>query len=234
MKKIVRNWKNMFVVLIMIANILSIFFKPIIVKSEGLEIGYQAFTNGGFRHSSSNSDVYSNALFLREVGSRDTGSNSIIGYCFNGYKTMPPEITVLESGFDSVIVNTKYYKNSNLSNIYDYADNPSLSREEFNKKIKQILYNGYPFDGSGFNNGSIRLSAFRRATQTAIWAYTDGGNTLTIDDIVNKYSSSQDEKNVLRKLLEATNEVPDNFVLDFYKADTEGMQNVISGRIDNN
>ena len=35
---------------------------------------------------------------------------------------------------------------------------------EFNKKIKQILYNGYPINGSNFNSGtdSISLSAFRK------------------------------------------------------------------------
>ena len=61
---------------------------------------------------------YSGALFLRELGSRDTGQNSITAFCFNAGRTMPPEITVLDAGFDSVIVNTKYDRESNVSSFY--------------------------------------------------------------------------------------------------------------------
>ena len=73
--------------------------------------------------------------------------------------------TVLDAGFDSVIVNTKYDRESNVSSLYEYSDSPALNKEEFNKKIKQILYNGYPTNGSNFNmvQDSISLSAFRRA-----------------------------------------------------------------------
>ena len=235
MSKIVGNWKSIFIALIMILNVFSSFFSSLVVNAEEVSVRYQAFTNGGYRHSSNNYDVYSGALFLRELGSKDTGQNSITAFCFNAGRTMPPEITVLDAGFDSVIVNTKYDRESNVSSLYEYSDNPALNnKEEFNKKIKQILYNGYPINGSNFNSGtdSISLSAFRRATQKAIWAYTDGGVDMNIDNIVNHFQFPQNEKNMLRRLLEATNDVPNNFVVDFYRADTQGMQNIVTGRID--
>lgn len=181
-------------------------------------------------------DVYSNVLFLKEVESDDTGANSKIDFCFNSHRTMPPKITVLDAGFDNVVVNTKYDKESNVSSLYEYSDSLALNKEEFNKKIKQILYNGYPINGTNFNSSTeaISLSAFRKTTQTAIWQYTDGENNLDINIVVNSYRYPIKEKNMLRRLLEATTKAPTNFVVDFYKAYTEGMQNIISGRMANN
>ncbi|WP_242386955.1 thioester-forming surface-anchored protein, partial [Enterococcus gallinarum] len=238
MRKKFSGLKKIFVFLITFINIVSPFLSSQLVYAADISstntVKYQAFTNGGYRHSSNNYDVYSGALFLRELGSRDTGQNSITAFCFNAGRTMPPEITVLDAGFDSVIVNTKYDRESNVSSLYEYSDSPALNKEEFNKKIKQILYNGYPTNGSNFNSGtdSISLSAFRRATQKAIWAYTDGGADMNIDNVVDHFQFPQNEKNMLRRLLEATNDVPNNFVVDFYRADTQGMQNIVTGRID--
>ncbi|MEG0156679.1 MAG: thioester-forming surface-anchored protein, partial [Anaerovoracaceae bacterium] len=234
-----RKWLHQFMaIMIAVFSIVNVFPSMTVHADNSPTVDttkYQAFTNGGFRHSGDNWDVYSSALFIRQETSKDTGANSAIGYCFNSHQAMPPEITFINAGFDSVLVRARYERKMDVSDIYSYADNPAIPKEAFNKKVRQIVYNGYETNGSGFNSGddAIKLSEFRRATQVALWAYTDGGPGMNIDNSVNGFSSSAKERNILRKLLEANNEVPDNFVVDLYVSDTQGMQSLISGRIDN-
>nr|HES3740528.1 fibronectin-binding protein SfbI [Streptococcus pyogenes] len=177
-------------------------------------------------------DAYTGA-FLRyhDLRVNLNGSRSYQVYCFNIKKNYPRPFTSS---------NKKWYKRleGTAETFKVHAMAPRVGGEELTKKLRSVMYNGYPNDGNNIMKGLEPSNAIE-VTQYAVWYYSDKSQyeieTLWKSEAKEgKISESQVTlmREALRKLISSdedlVKQVPSNFKLSTFESSDKSYQNLLS------
>ncbi|WP_322555801.1 thioester-forming surface-anchored protein [Streptococcus pyogenes] len=119
-----------------------------------------------------------------------------------------------------------------------HAMAPRVGGEELTKKLRSVMYNGYPNDGNNIMKGLEPSNAIE-VTQYAVWYYSDKSQyeieTLWKSEAKEgKISESQVTlmREALRKLISSdedlVKQVPSNFKLSTFESSDKSYQNLLS------
>ncbi|HEP1563527.1 fibronectin-binding protein PrtF1/SfbI [Streptococcus pyogenes] len=177
-------------------------------------------------------DAYTGA-FLRyhDLRVNLNGSRSYQVYCFNIKKNYPRPFTSSDK---------KWYKRleGTAETFKVHAMAPRVGGEELTKKLRSVMYNGYPNDGNNIMKGLEPSNAIE-VTQYAVWYYSDKSQyeieTLWKSEAKEgKISESQVTlmREALRKLISSdedlVKQVPSNFKLSTFESSDKSYQNLLS------
>ncbi|HGE9257485.1 TPA: fibronectin-binding protein PrtF1/SfbI [Streptococcus pyogenes] len=177
-------------------------------------------------------DAYTGA-FLRyhDLRVNLNGSRSYQVYCFNIKKNYPRPFTSSDK---------KWYKRleGTAETFKVHAMAPRVGGEELTKKLRSVMYNGYPNDGNNIMKGLEPSNAIE-VTQYAVWYYSDKSQyeieTLWKSEAKEgKISESQVTlmREALRKLISSdedlVKQVPSNFKLSTFESSGKSYQNLLS------
>ncbi|MCF1202681.1 fibronectin-binding protein PrtF1/SfbI [Streptococcus pyogenes] len=179
-------------------------------------------------------DAYTGA-FLRyhDLRVNLNGSRSYQVYCFNIKKNYPRPFTSSDK---------KWYKRleGTAETFKVHAMAPRVGGEELTKKLRSVMYNGYPNDGNNIMKGLEPSNAIE-VTQYAVWYYSDKSQyeieTLWKSEAKEgKISESQVTlmREALKKLIDpnleatAVNKIPSGYRLNIFKSENEDYQNLLS------
>ncbi|HES6819420.1 TPA: fibronectin-binding protein SfbI [Streptococcus pyogenes] len=177
-------------------------------------------------------DAYTGA-FLRyhDLRVNLNGSRSYQVYCFNIKKNYPRPFTSSDK---------KWYKRleGTAETFKVHAMAPRVGGEELTKKLRSVMYNGYPNDGNNIMKGLEPSNAIE-VTQYAVWYYSDKSQyeieTLWKSEAKEgKISESQVTlmREALRKLISSdedlVKQVPSNFKLSTFESSDKPYQNLLS------
>ncbi|HEP5021544.1 TPA: fibronectin-binding protein SfbI [Streptococcus pyogenes] len=177
-------------------------------------------------------DAYTGA-FLRyhDLRVNLNGSRSYQVYCFNIKKNYPRPFTSSDK---------KWYKRleGTAETFKVHAMAPRVGGEELTKKLRSVMYNGYPNDGNNIMKGLEPSNAIE-LTQYAVWYYSDKSQyeieTLWKSEAKEgKISESQVTlmREALRKLISSdedlVKQVPSNFKLSTFESSDKSYQNLLS------
>ncbi|HES7962883.1 TPA: fibronectin-binding protein PrtF1/SfbI [Streptococcus pyogenes] len=177
-------------------------------------------------------DAYTGA-FLRyhDLRVNLNGSRSYQVYCFNIKKNYPRPFTSSDK---------KWYKRleGTAETFKVHAMAPRVGGEELTKKLRSVMYNGYPNDGNNIMKGLEPSNAIE-VTQYAVWYYSDKSQyeieTLWKSEAKEgKISESQVTlmREALRKLISSdedlVKQVPSNFKLSTFEFSDKSYQNLLS------
>ncbi|HEQ9002652.1 TPA: fibronectin-binding protein SfbI [Streptococcus pyogenes] len=177
-------------------------------------------------------DAYTGA-FLRyhDLRVNLNGSRSYQVYCFNIKKNYPRPFTSSDK---------KWYKRleGTAETFKVHAMAPRVGGEELTKKLRSVMYNGYPNDGNNIMKGLEPSNAIE-VTQYAVWYYSDKSQyeieTLWKSEAKEgKISESQVTlmREALKKLISSdedlVKQVPSNFKLSTFESSDKSYQNLLS------
>ncbi|HEQ8473914.1 TPA: fibronectin-binding protein PrtF1/SfbI [Streptococcus pyogenes] len=177
-------------------------------------------------------DAYTGA-FLRyhDLRVNLNGSRSYQVYCFNIKKNYPRPFTSSDK---------KWYKRleGTAETFKVHAMAPRVGGWELTKKLRSVMYNGYPNDGNNIMKGLEPSNAIE-VTQYAVWYYSDKSQyeieTLWKSEAKEgKISESQVTlmREALRKLISSdedlVKQVPSNFKLSTFESSDKSYQNLLS------
>ncbi|HEP2420478.1 TPA: fibronectin-binding protein SfbI [Streptococcus pyogenes] len=177
-------------------------------------------------------DAYTGA-FLRyhDLRVNLNRSRSYQVYCFNIKKNYPRPFTSSDK---------KWYKRleGTAETFKVHAMAPRVGGEELTKKLRSVMYNGYPNDGNNIMKGLEPSNAIE-VTQYAVWYYSDKSQyeieTLWKSEAKEgKISESQVTlmREALRKLISSdedlVKQVPSNFKLSTFESSDKSYQNLLS------
>ncbi|MGT2934575.1 pilus ancillary protein 1 [Streptococcus castoreus] len=137
----------------------------------------------------------------------NTASRGDVALCFNDHKSPPEELGDHQ--------HVKYTKNDNPLEWYKKANKPRLQGKEFADAISKIIYYGYPMNGLKIGTKDNEED-FHRATQYALWYYTDSESW---EQIGATRGSSDSVKKIFDQLIQSdASQVPKDLKLSLYVA----------------
>ncbi|HER0855558.1 fibronectin-binding protein PrtF1/SfbI [Streptococcus pyogenes] len=157
------------------------------------------------------------------------GSRSYQVYCFNIKKDYPRPFTSSDK---------KWYKRlaGTAETFTVHAMAPRVGGEELTKKLRSVMYNGYPNDGNNIMKGLEPLNAIE-VTQHAVWYYSDK-SPYTIDKLWEEEAKegkiSGEQVNLMRKALkklidpELEQKVPNDYQLNIFESLDSTYQHLLS------
>lgn len=195
-------------------------------NSVNIDSVFKAYTNQIIKSSIDRYDL----IYVYPKGD---SNNKTVVYCFNAKKQLPPKE-------DSVInKNLEYFAEYGTGKLFEEkASREVLKGEDLKEAVLKVIYNGYPHNKVGLQEKyGLSDNEFRRATQQAIWYFTDSGGVVN-----NRYEGSLNEKRAYEILIgkgldidESLKKAPSNMTLYLYtpyenKSKSEYYQNLLSTR----
>lgn len=154
------------------------------------------------------------AVDVRESGSEDVQS---VGFCFNRDRSWPTEN-------DSWYARPLVYKENQGTDeaLTDHVDFNALPTDELRENLARVMYNGYPNNASGIQEKyGLSDAAFARATQVAVWHYSDD------IEFVSNHSIVYDVWDAYYELITTENIPEGPYELLLYIPNTANYQNVV-------
>ncbi|HER6672977.1 TPA: fibronectin-binding protein SfbI [Streptococcus pyogenes] len=157
------------------------------------------------------------------------GSRSYQVYCFNLTRSFPRPFTSSDK---------KWYKRleGTAETFTVHAMAPRVGGEELTKKLRSVMYNGYPNDGNNIMKDLEPLNAIE-VTQHAVWYYSDNSHyqieTLWESE-AKKGEISREQVNLMRKALkklidpELEQKVPNDYQLNIFESLDSTYQYLLS------
>ncbi len=157
------------------------------------------------------------------------GSRSYQVYCFNLTRSFPRPFTSSDK---------KWYKRleGTAETFTVHAMAPRVGGEELTKKLRSVMYNGYPNDGNNIMKDLEPLNAIE-VTQHAVWYYSDNSHyqieTLWESE-AKKGEISREQVNLMRKALkklidpELEQKVPNDYQLNIFESLDSTYQHLLS------
>ena len=195
-------------------------------NSVNIDSVFKAYTNQIIKSSIDRYDL----IYVYPKGD---SNNKTVVYCFNAKKQLPPE--------EDSVINKKleYFAEYGTGKLFEEkASREVLKGEDLKEAVLKAIYNGYPHNKVGLQEKyGLSDNEFRRATQQAIWYFTDSGGVVN-----NRYEGSLNEKRAYEILIgkgldidESLKKAPSNMTLYLYtpyenKSKSEYYQNLLSTR----
>lgn len=162
---------------------------------------------------------FKDAFYIKQ---KDSDGKGTVVYCFN--RTLLTPSSISGTKYTRVIGNKDLFSSK--------AKSPRLTGEDLNKAVLKVIYNGYPNDNMGLKEQyGLSDAEFRRATQYAIWYYSDSDERQNYSGAIVGKKASVQEENAYKALIGKSLVVaPDNMTLDIYVPDSGSYQNLLGTR----
>ena len=185
---------------------------------------FKAYTNQLINNSKDRYDL----IYVHPEGENE---NKTVVYCFNVKKSLPPYLGSSQND------RLNYFAEFGTSEIFEEkAEGEVLKGDSLRDSVLKTIYNGYPHDKSGIKERyGLSDQQFRRATQRAIWHFTDN---FSFDKYEGDVAESNAYKELIGKSVVEKNELkeaPNNMTLYIYTPFYDGVksnsfQNLLSTR----
>ncbi|VUC95678.1 fibronectin-binding protein [Streptococcus sp. NCTC 11567] len=161
------------------------------------------------------------------------GSKEYQVYCFNLNKSFPYRVN------SSV---KKWYKRleGTAETFKVHAMAPRVGGEELTKKLRSVMYNGYPNDANDIMKGLDTLNAIK-VTQSAVWYYSDTSEFIVDEQWKSELRDGEISesqvmlmRDALKKLIDpnleatAVNKIPSGYRLNIFESENKAYQNLLS------
>lgn len=191
-------------------------------NSEYQWYGYESYTKGYPKYNPFK-------IFYHDLRVNLNGSESYQVYCFNVKKSFPRTPNSIKQNWYKRIDGT-------AESFETHALNPRVHGEELTKKLRSVMYNGYPNDGNNIMEGIDPLNAIK-VTQTAVWYYSDSSDFTVEQQWKSELASgdiSDSQVHLMRKALaklissEYDSMVPEDYQLNIFVSEDQSYQNLLS------
>ncbi|WP_368402154.1 fibronectin-binding protein PrtF1/SfbI, partial [Streptococcus dysgalactiae] len=161
------------------------------------------------------------------------GSKEYQVYCFNLHRYFPSKST-------SIVKNWYKRLEGTAETFKVHAMAPRVGGEELTKKLRSVMYNGYPNDANDIMKGLDTLNAIK-VTQSAVWYYSDTSEFIVDEQWKSELRDGEISesqvmlmRDALKKLIDpnleatAVNKIPSGYRLNIFESENKAYQNLLS------